>query len=563
MTLVPIPAEFQRRYYYLLNFERALDWLNARYGDLWNDEERAFLDRFPALPLPSRALVVRMLMRNGPLFRTSKLAYAEIGCPVQAAKWLSDPGYIDADPTLTLDEIFDSHTKAELIEMFPEALAASNTRKAELRDSLHAWDTTAQRYGAWRPASAERIFRFKLDSLCDRLRLMFFGNLHQRWSEFVLTDLGVFRYEQVAFDPTSRPFQSRFDIDVFLSLHAYRELLDAYEQIDGAPTLEQMIHEIEALTCGQPWLEQKRQKLLFRIGQYCERKKQWDRALEAYSNCRFPGARHRRLRVLEQSGFVSHAYDLALDAHGKPESEEEAQRVARMLPRLRRTLGLAAKRVERPRGIDRIELALPRPTMPDSVERVVREALFHPDAPVHYVENALINALFGLLCWDAIFAPLPGAFFHPFQRGPADLHAPDFHERRRDAFERCLTQLDTDEYKQLIRARFAAKCGVQSPFVHWGVLTGELLETALNCFPAAHLKLCFTRIANDVGSHRTGLPDLIRFWPTEGRYEMIEVKGPGDRLQDNQIRWLAYCTAHDIPVRVVHVRWVDDPQQSA
>ena len=30
--------------------------------------------------------------------------------------------------------------------------------------------------------------------LCERLRLMFFGNLRQDWSEFVLADLGVFKY---------------------------------------------------------------------------------------------------------------------------------------------------------------------------------------------------------------------------------------------------------------------------------------------------------------------------------------------------------------------------------
>ena len=33
------------------------------------------------------------------------------------------------------------------------------------------------------------------------------------------------------------------------------------------------------------------------------------------------------------------------------------------------------------------------------------------DAPVHYVENTLLCSLFGLLCWEAIFAPLPGSFF--------------------------------------------------------------------------------------------------------------------------------------------------------
>ena len=31
-------------------------------------------------------------------------------------------------------------------------------------------------------------------ALCDRLRLMFFGNLRQDWAEFVLTELGLQRF---------------------------------------------------------------------------------------------------------------------------------------------------------------------------------------------------------------------------------------------------------------------------------------------------------------------------------------------------------------------------------
>jgi hypothetical protein len=38
---------------------------------------------------------------------------------------------------------------------------------------------------------------------------------------------------------------------------------------------------------------------------------------------------------------------------------------------------------------------------------------------------------------------------------------------------------------------------------------------------------------------------------------MIEVKGPGDRLQDNQQRWIEFCLSHEIPVAVCHVRWAD------
>ena len=75
--------------------------------------------------------------------------------------------------------------------------------------------------------------------------------------------------------------------------------------------------------------------------------------------------------------------------------------------------------------------------------------------------------------------------------------------------------------------------------------------------PAAHLKRVFERLLSDVKTNRSGLPDLIRFWPAEKRYELVEVKGPGDKLQDNQIRWLDYCLSHGMPVSVCHVRWQD------
>ena len=66
------------RYYYLSNFERMLDGLRARDGDLLNAVELHFIRTFADLPQDARALLVRMLMRRGPLFRRSRLAYDEI-----------------------------------------------------------------------------------------------------------------------------------------------------------------------------------------------------------------------------------------------------------------------------------------------------------------------------------------------------------------------------------------------------------------------------------------------------------------------------------------------------
>jgi hypothetical protein len=74
--------------------------------------------------------------------------------------------------------------------------------------------------------------------------------------------------------------------------------------------------------------------------------------------------------------------------------------------------------------------------------------------------------------------------------------------------------------------------------------------------PAVHLERLFRRLLDDIRENCTGLPDLVQFWPDERRYRLIEVKGPGDRLQDHQQRWMRFCSAQKIPVCVAHVQWV-------
>ena len=540
------------RYYYLHNFERALAWIAERYGDLLDDAERRFLADFQALPQASRALMVRMLMRRGPWFRATRLSYEEIPGTLAAAAPLAALGWLDAAAPMTLDELFGLHTKGELAAIFRDAPVKAGARKAELLEALRPLHPPAQPYAAWHPRAAEPVWRVMAADLCERLRLMFFGNLHQDWSECVLADLGVFQYETVAFDADSRAFQARADIDRYLALHACRQALETGAQLDA------LLPAIDACASDNPWLEKRRGKLLLRIGQACERAQDWDAAQRVYALCAYPGARHRRIRVYERMARFDEALALAARAQAEPESEEECQRLARMMPRLLRGAGQAAAARRRAPAVARRDLSLPRPGQPMPVEFVARDHLHRDDAPVHYVENALINSLFGLLCWPAVFAPVPGAFFHPFQRGPADLDAPDFHQRREARFAQCLAQLDTPDYRDTILARYAEKRGVQSPFVFWGALSEPLLALALDCLPAAHLQLYFTRLLRDVKANRSGLPDLIRFWPGERRYELIEVKGPGDKLQDNQVRWLEYCVAHGMPVSVCHVSWQED-----
>lgn len=540
------------RYYYLHNFQRALAWVGDRYADLLDDGERRFMADFPALPQASQALMVRMLMRRGPWFRASRLVYEEIGAAEAAAWPLLALGWLDAQAPMTLDELFGLHTKPELNQMFVEVCAKSTSRKGDLLEAARAAGGDARPYADWNPGADEPVWRVTVADICERFRLMFFGNLHQDWSEFVLADLGVFQYETVPFDASSRAFQTRDDVDCYLALHACRVALDEGGDADV------LMQAVQACASGNLWLEKRRAKVLLRIGQACERAQDWDTAQRVYESCAYPGARHRRIRVYERMARHGDALALALQAQAELESEEESQRLARMLPRLYRGAGQSAPARAAAPALLRTDLTLARPSEPMPVEFVTRDHLHQDDAPVHYVENALINSLFGLLCWPAVFAPVPGAFFHPFQRGPADLDAPDFPQRRAALFAQCLAQLDTPDYRDLILRRYADKSGLQSPFVFWGSLSETLLTQALDCLPAAHLKLYFERLLRDVKTNRSGLPDLIRFWPSERRYELIEVKGPGDKLQDNQIRWLQYCVSHGMPVRVCHVSWRED-----
>ncbi|MGV7211429.1 VRR-NUC domain-containing protein [Oxalobacteraceae bacterium A2-2] len=536
-------------FYYLDNFQLVLGWIAERYDDLLDAEERAFLSAFPTLPQPARALFVRMAMRKGTLFRASKLQYPEIGDAHQAARPLAALGLIEDDPAISLEQLFDLLQKPEISRVFQFPAQLRSLRKAEQLEALRAGREGGQRFSAWWKDAGDHVYQVTAQPLCDRLRLIFFGNYHQDWTEFVLSDLGIYQYEKVEFSPAARGFRTRRDIDDYLALYACREHFE-----EGVPVAE-LLPGLPDCDPGNEWMRSRRDKLLFQFAQHLEKLQDWPAAHALYRDCDYPGARARAIRVLEKDGQDAAAYALLQLAQQAPESEAERQQLLRMAPRLARKLGYPKPPATPQAQPQRMDLSLPPPEAPAYVEFVVRDHLSREDAPVYYVENALINSLFGLLCWDAVFCAIPGAFFHPFHRGPADLHSADFQRRRARQFAACFAKLDDGSHREAILAQYARKYGLQSPFVFWEALDQDLLALALDCIPPLHLKRAFERILLDIKANRSGFPDLIQFWPAERRYQMIEVKGPGDRLQDNQLRWIDYCATHQMPVSVCYLQW--------
>jgi tetratricopeptide (TPR) repeat protein len=538
-------------FYYLNNFQQVLAWLTQRYADVLSIDEQQFIDDFASLPRASQGLLVRMVMRKGLRYRHSKLHYPEIGDIGAAVEPLLALGWVQTQLPLSLAELFEVLLKPEILLCLGHLIEHPKAKKTEWLQALADRSGETQPFNAWCPQLQDRLYSLTIMETCDRLRLMFFGNLYQDWSEFVLADLGIFTYESVAFSAESRGLRSRRDVDACLFLHDCQQCFEA-----GEP-LEDIVAQVDALALDNPWLERRRGKLLFQIGQHAERIGDFALALGIYRKCTYPGARLRMIRVLERIGEYALALELGEMAARTPENAAESQALLRVMPRLRRKLGGPPVPRAMAREVERLDLHLPRVDPALSVEYHVQAHLHDEAAPVHYVENSLINSLFGLLCWPAIFAPLPGAFFHPFQRGPVDLLNEDFAARRAELFATCFAELDDGRYRDTIVRRYTEKWGVQSPFVFWGAVSEELLSQALDCLPAEHLRHWFNRLLLDIKANRAGMPDLIQFWPQHKTYRMIEVKGPGDRLQDNQVRWLEFCHEHRMPVAVCHVQWLE------
>ena len=244
-----LPAQF----YYLDHFHTALSWLEERYGDLLSPAESEFIAEFLRLPRASQALLVRLIMRRGQRFRATKINYPEIG-PIDAAIGaLIELRWIDPHGLLSMDDLVKLITRAELAEIFTDLPAG--LAKTEMHALLRERYTEARAFEEWRGNVNERVYWVTIAPLCTQLRILFFGNFRQEWSEFVLADLGVFKYEAVPFSKDSRPFGTRCDIESFYALYECRRRLHEEEP------LQEVLAQVPKVSLQHEWLEGRRAKL--------------------------------------------------------------------------------------------------------------------------------------------------------------------------------------------------------------------------------------------------------------------------------------------------------------
>src|SRR5690606_11849448 len=103
-------------------------------------------------------------------------------------------------------------TRDEVGRYLSHYVSNARTSKAAMLQALRESACQSMCFDAWCADAPDLVLRLAISDLCERLRMMYFGNARQDWSEFVLADLAIFRYESVELDTACSAWRSRQDV---------------------------------------------------------------------------------------------------------------------------------------------------------------------------------------------------------------------------------------------------------------------------------------------------------------------------------------------------------------
>lgn len=530
--------------YYLHKFEHLLAWVQAHHGHLLDASLQSFLNRYRRLPSTARRLHVRLLLRRGPLFRIDRLAYPESGDSWQAVLALCLAGVARlAGPSASLQRL-------ELLRVEELRSLLPGVRRTATRFQLLAACTEL---GAALSKRLPEAVILTEREVIERLKLLYFGNLRQDLREFILSDLGVLRFEAVALQP-KLPWRSAAELERDHACHRLGDRLSALLQAGGDEVASAELMSMQAQLAAparDPFIERRRNRSLWRLARLWQQRDDDAQAVATLALGSGPPAREAHVRLLARRGDFTTSRSALLALRRVSEDPAECHFARHFDP----GRGRCRPRPQRA-GLRASRLHLPRSLTATRIEMVVAAALSAGGAQVLHLENALVGLLVGLAFWDIVFVPLPGAFVQPFQHGPLDLFEPDFRRRRADLIEARLAALASGSWpQQSLLACWQEKWGVANMLVSWTRFDTATVRRLLATIPAA-AQAAICRIAlDDPVLLRRGFPDLLLLGDAPGCYDFIEVKGPGDQLRPEQRRWLGELQAAELPGRVLAVQW--------
>jgi len=543
--------------YYLDNVLTLFEHVRRVYGDLLEERQLAFLDDFAALGDDASKLCIRLLNRSHDYYRRGKLSYDEIASLDEAIAELAQTGFLEVNGDIERVTLLSLFTLPELRAQIAEnnhIETSAKLRREELETALLELDDSDF---FTQLKQRDDLLQLQCRDEYMLCQMLFFGNLNQSMTDFVLRDLGLYQFESYPVDPEHRPYRSNLEIQQHWLIYQLKALFDLGDTGDRRQLRKigrDIPADIDRLAPGFG----KSERLRYEVARQLERIGDLKSADRLYRLCLLPPSRERRARIYDQRGRYNKALKLCERIIEQPLDEQELQFACGFASRLIKRHDFAAiESVEQLRITHQPQIVDLELDFHDPVEIAVAEHhdTLDPAGRCRYVENSLFNGVLVLLLWDVVFAPLPGAFYNPFQYRPSDFYAHDFGARREHLLQQAWAGIDNNaDIWRVVKQRWQEKQGVMNPLVNWQDLDLELIELALERIDHAHWRAVFERILRDLRNNRAGFPDLVHF-PSAGGYCLIEVKGPGDSLQKNQQRWMQHFQQHGIPHQLTRVTW--------
>jgi hypothetical protein len=377
------------------------------------------------------------------------------------------------------------------------------------------------------------------------LLALFFANTHQDLSQFVLDDLGLHQFEQYQLSKERRFFSHRAELDTLLELTVLQSRYLESNRKDQN-SLSELLSKIQD-PIEHGYLERKRQHLINDMARDLERLQAHTEALFWFEQTKLPPSRERQTRIYDKLDQTTAMSDVVTQIEQSPYDVAEFEVAIKLRERVKRKLGERVPRTPKPK-VKEYQLTLD--LSQQRVELAVKADFEQRGYQVFYAENLLLTGLFGLAFWDAIFAPVEGAFVNRYQYRPLDLYHSDFVNKRQPLFDQVIEQITQSGLAHLLTT-YQQKFGLANPFVHWSGFSLELLKICIQHIPQDLVVSLFKLMLTDLKLYRSGMPDLILFKDEE--FEWVEVKGPGDKLQDNQWRWFKHFIELNVPIAVCYV----------
>ncbi|XP_042439856.1 fanconi-associated nuclease 1 homolog isoform X2 [Zingiber officinale] len=173
-------------------------------------------------------------------------------------------------------------------------------------------------------------------------------------------------------------------------------------------------------------------------------------------------------------------------------------------------------------------------------------------------ESGIWMTIYGLLMWDVIFSNVPDVFRSRFQTAPLDFDTDDFYTSREHLIECQLQKIEDGMAEEILICSWESHMGVACRGVNWERHSLPDLRAAVSCIGGCPLASLCRHLAVDYRSWSSGMPDLLlwRFHgdSSRGEAKLVEVKGPSDRLSEQQRAWLLILMDCGFDAEVCKVR---------